>query len=53
MKIEHVALYARDLDALLRFYVERLGARPGPRTRTASAASRHTSYPLRLVADSS
>ncbi len=31
MKIEHVALYARDLDALLRFYVERLGARPGPR----------------------
>lgn len=30
MKIEHVAIWCRDLDALCEFYVQRFGAHPGP-----------------------
>ena len=29
MRIEHVALWARDLEGVCRFYVEHLGASPG------------------------
>ncbi len=30
-RIEHVALWVRDLDLVCDFYVRHLGARPGPR----------------------